>query len=324
MPEPVQGNRVVALTGATGFVGGHILRQLVNAGHRVRVLARNPDKLPAELADQDIVVGALDDKSALARLSTGADAFIHCAGSVRGVTKSQFAAVNVDGSAACAHAAVRHRVARFLLISSLAAREPQLSAYAASKRGGEEAVLEATADADIELTILRPPAVYGPDDKEMLPIFQMMARGLAPVLGRRDARFSLIHVDDLASAAVNWLACEDLPREILELDDGKPGGYGWDDVCDIVTSITKRPIHRIPLPKALLVLPAGLNSLAGTLTSYTPMFSLGKLRELRHPDWVCRASDGRGLHSWQPQFRLREGLATTPGWRAQGDPGSNH
>lgn len=324
MSERVKRNRVVALTGATGFVGGHILRQLANADYRVRVLARNPDKLPAKLADQDIVVGALDDESALDRLSAGADAFIHCAGSVRGVTKSQFAAVNVDGSAACSHAAVRHGVERFLLISSLAAREPQLSAYAASKRGGEEAVLEATADVDIEVTILRPPAVYGPDDKEMLPIFQLMARGLAPVLGRRDARFSLIHVDDLASAAVSWLTCEDPPREILELDDGKPGGYGWDDVCDIVTSITKRPIHRIPLPKAVLALPAGLNSLAGTLTSYAPMFSLGKLRELRHPDWVCRASDGPGLHGWQPRFLLPEGLAATPGWRDRGNPEANH
>ena len=154
MSERVKRNRVVALTGATGFVGGHILRQLANADYRVRVLARNPDKLPAKLADQDVVVGALDDESALDRLSAGADAFIHCAGSVRGVTKSQFAAVNVDGSAACSRAAIRHGVERFLLISSLAAREPQLSAYAASKRGGEEAVLEATATAGEGITAL--------------------------------------------------------------------------------------------------------------------------------------------------------------------------
>jgi nucleoside-diphosphate-sugar epimerase len=305
---------VVALTGATGFIGRRIATQLGEAGFRLRVLARDPARLNPTAAQAGIVQGSLSDDAALSKLMAGATAVVHCAGSVRGVTREQFYRVNVYGTAACAAAARRAGTGRFLSISSLAAREPQLSAYAASKRAGEDAVLDAAGD--IPVTIVRPPAVYGPGDREMLPLFRLMARGFAPVFGSPKARFSLIFVDDIARAIEAWLQSERPAEGLFEIDDGKIDGYDWKEVCDAVTSITGRLVHQVRIPRALLSFPAGINSFLGRHTDYAPMLSLGKVRELRHPDWVCR--EGRSfVAGWTPCIQLPQGLAATPGWRDQ-------
>jgi len=302
---------LVALTGTTGFVGRHILTALRSADIPCRVLVRTPGKLPAPDDSVEIVRGPLEDRDALARLFLGASSVVHCAGVVRGVTQAHFDAVNALAAGECASLAAEAGVKRFLLISSLAAREPGLSPYAASKRRGEEAVISNAGPMGV--TIIRPPAVYGPGDREMLPLFRLMARGIAPVFGARNARFSLIYVEDLAAAVVAWERSGGSPRGLLEIDDANPGGYGWDDVCEAVATITGRRVRQIPLPAVLLGVPAALNTAAGLASGYAPMLSLGKLRELRHPDWVCRASPLPP--GWQPAHRLAEGLKKTPGWR---------
>ena len=167
----------------------------------------------------------------------------------------------------------------------------------------------------MDVTVLRPPAVYGPGDTEMLALFRLMGRGLVPVFGSPDARFSLIYVEDLADAVVAWQRASVPSAGVLELDDGQPRGYGWPDVCSIVSSIVGRPVRQIRLPAAALALPAALNTAAGLLPGYDPMFSLGKLRELRHPDWVCRSVDSDGIPGWTARHRLADGLRKTPGWR---------
>jgi len=111
---------VVALTGATGFVGRHILAGLQRAGVRTRLLVRNPARLPPTRENTEIVEGQLSDSAALSRLAAGAYSVIHCAGSVRGATRAQFDLVNVSGARDCARIARDAGVSRFLLISSLA------------------------------------------------------------------------------------------------------------------------------------------------------------------------------------------------------------
>jgi nucleoside-diphosphate-sugar epimerase len=303
----------VALTGASGFVGRHILARAAAAGFRLRVLARDPNRLPDLPPGTERVHGGLENPAALADLVRDAVAVIHCAGAVRGVTRTQFDRVNVAGTAAVAEAAAEAGAGRFLQISSLAAREPRLSAYAASKRAGESAARDAAGSAAV--TIFRPPAVYGPGDREMLTLFRVMARGYAPVFGDPAARFSLIFVADLADAAVAWLNAASAPAGTFEPDDGHPGGHGWADVCETVASITGRPVRPLRLPPAVLALPAGLNYAAGRMTGFAPMLTPGKLRELRHPDWVCRAGELEALLGWRPAHDLRSGLLATPGWR---------
>jgi nucleoside-diphosphate-sugar epimerase len=198
-------SRTIAVTGGTGFIGGMLIHHLVNAGYHVRALTRDRSahKLP-KLAGLEAVSGSLQDSESLRHLLQDASAVVHCAGAVRGVTAADFNAVNVDGLSQLVRAALSlSSRPRFLSLSSLAARAPQLSHYASSKRQGEQAL--ASMAADMEWVALRPPAVYGPGDKEMLPLFQWMGRGIAPVLGAAHARVSLLYVEDLCAAVLRWL-----------------------------------------------------------------------------------------------------------------------
>ena len=168
---------VIALTGATGFIGSAIARKLVKEGWRVRALIRAPlrrerlEGIPIQW-----VHGTLEDIEHLDSLVGDADAVVHCAGAVRGITDADFYPVNVEAVSRLAHiAAIRSPAPRFLLISSLAAREPNLSVYAASKRMGEIALSQMAGG--FVWTVLRPPAVYGPGDRAMLPLFRLMGAG---------------------------------------------------------------------------------------------------------------------------------------------------
>lgn len=222
----------VAVTGASGFVGRAVVRRLVETGWPVRVLVRRcaPDlEHPAVVPVQ----GSLEDEASLQRLVVGAAAVVHCAGLVAAPSAARFSQVNVSGSArlfaAAAAAATRPRI---LLLSSLAAREPGLSAYAHSKRAAEE-VLWRTADQGMDACALRPPAVYGPGDRATLPIFRQLRGGLLFVPAVTDARFSLLYVHDLADAVAHLLATATWRRSVLELDDGREGGYRWADLAEI-------------------------------------------------------------------------------------------
>jgi nucleoside-diphosphate-sugar epimerase len=303
--------RTIALTGATGFIGGALARQLEAAGWQIRALIR-PPSLGARQAGVATkwINGDLEDLDSLRRLIHSVYAVVHCAGAVRGASQTDFNRVNVDGVARLVQAATeQHRVPRFLLISSLAAREPHLSPYAASKRQGEDA-LAATAG-DMPWAALRPPAVYGPGDRELLPLFRWMRRGIAPVLGSRSARFSLLYVEDLAAAVLQWLACGSVKRRAFELHDGHPEGYAWSDVIDTVARLYGRSVLSVQVPVSMLQLLAALNLSVARALGYTPMLTPGKVRELRHLNWVCDSGPLSRETGWRAQVSLEEGLRLT-------------
>jgi nucleoside-diphosphate-sugar epimerase len=306
---------VIALTGATGFIGTALRGQLLAAGYGVRALCR--PKGGRVLQDEpglEWVPGELADRTALTALMKNAEAVIHCAGSVRGARRSDFDRVNEDGVRDTAQAAdCEPGCRRFLLLSSLAAREPHLSDYAGSKRRGERA-LEASAGR-LCWDALRPPAVYGPGDREMLPLFRSMARGLAPIPGTGHGRFSLIHVADLASAVVAWLKTDSGSGNTYELDDGHEDGYDWDTVLGTAARVLRgnAPIRRLPIPTPCLRIVGGVNLAAARVFGYAPMLTPGKVREITHPDWVCDGSAFAQATGWQPAFDFERGLADTLG-----------
>ena len=305
-------SRTIALTGATGFIGGVLARRLETIGWQIRALVR-PASLGARYAGTATqwIEGDLEDLDSLRRLvNNDVYAVVHCAGAVRGASQAQFDGVNVDGVARLVQAArEQHRVPRFLLISSLAAREPHLSPYAASKRQGED-TLAATAG-DMNWSVLRPSAVYGPGDKELLPLFRWIGRGIAPILGSRSARFSLLYVEDLAEAVVQWLNSETNERRAFELHDGHPDGYAWHDVVDTVARLYDRHVFRIQVPVVILRLLAGLNLGAAQIFGYAPMLTPGKVRELSHSNWVGDNDALTRETGWAPRVSLAEGLQRT-------------
>jgi nucleoside-diphosphate-sugar epimerase len=307
---------VIALTGATGFIGSTIARKLVQEGWCVRALIRSPSS-SARLAGTTVqwVQGTFEDLDSLERLVGDADVVVHCAGAVRGITEADFYQANVEAVARLAHiAASRNPAPRFLLISSLAAREPDVSPYAASKRMGEVALSKVAER--LTWTALRPPAVYGPGDREMLPLLRLMLRGIAPVVGRKGARFSMLYVDDLADAVVKWLVSDSRENRTFELDDGHPGGYSWCEIVETVERLRGKGVLRVRVPEPVLNLAAKLNTMAASVIGYRPMLTLGKVRELRHPDWVCDNSMFCRATNWAPTVRLEEGLRHTLGLSA--------
>src|SRR5262249_11460553 len=256
----------------------HLIDAFFDAGVRVRALTRNAR---ADVPGIDWIVGDVGNPQSLAELLTGADALIHLAGVVRGATQSDFDLVNVDGARAVASAARNASVAKALLVSSLAAREPELSFYARSKRNGESAFREAFPQA----TVFRPPAVYGAGDKELLPLLVLMARGIG-VHPRHRGRFSLIHVDDLVGPMCAWLDAEDgSAGTTFELEDGA-GGYRWPDVLAAVSRYRGGRVVSIGIPHFVLATAARLNEWFARGYDYAPMVTRGKVRELFHPDWV--------------------------------------
>lgn len=306
--------RQVAVTGASGFIGQTICRSLTAAGWKVRALVRSENQALGLVGKADEYIYArLDDAAALQRLVMDCEAVVHCAGSVRGSTQQQFDRVNVTGLHNLLNTIGRAaEPAKLLVLSSLAAREPRLSFYAASKKTAEE--LLAQQDAGLRWIALRPPAVYGPGDTELLPLFRIMAKGLAPVPGNPAARFSMIHVDDLASAVLAWLECAGVDNGVYTLHDGCENGYNWNQVCDTVSALCGRKVHQFAVPSLLLDVAAVINRGLARVFGYAPMLTPEKLRELRHPDWVC---DNRRISEalqWEPALRLREGLQKTPGW----------
>lgn len=300
----------VAVTGASGFVGAAVARHLAAQGWRLRLLVRpgSQARLPP-LAGIQIVTGSLADTDALKHLLDGAQALVHCAGAVRGATRAGFDRVNVAGVQSLLDAIATDNALRMVHISSLAARHPQLSHYAASKRAGEQRV-----EARLPPTrrvVLRPPAVYGPDDRELRPLLNQMLRGLALIPGRRDARFSLLHVDDLAAAVTCLLSGSAGWGQTHEPDDGHPGGYDWQDLLAAIARLRRRPVRSLVVPGPLLSALGACNELAARLAGSAPMLSRGKARELRWPDWVATGNSSLWASGWRPAIDLDQGLRST-------------
>ena len=307
----------VALTGATGFIGRAIATRLLSKGWPVVALTRREDRALAQ-AGARLLPGALEDRESLDRLVREAGVVIHCAGLVTAADARTFEAVNVDGTARLAVAAARTPGRpRMLLVSSLAAREPGISDYAASKRRGEE--IFAQEAETLERCVVRPPGVYGPHDRATLPLFQQMDRGFLVTPANPTARFSLLQVTDLAGAIERLLERPRWDNAVLELDDGREGGYGWADLAEIAGRHLGRRVRQIAVPLWPLWLPAELNRRVAKLLGRPPYFSPGKLRELYHPDWVARRASDGPLADWNARHTFETGFPVTLDWyRAEG------
>ena len=299
-------SRLAAVTGGTGFVGRRLVCALTVAGWRVRALVR-PSGAGKVEAGAEVVSGDLGDPAALATLARDADVVIHAAGLVKARNRAEFYEVNVEGARRMALAVGDGRM---VLISSLTAREPQLSHYAASKRMGEEAAKEVLGE---RLVVLRPPAIYGPGDRETLGLFQLA--GLSPLMPTprsAAARLALTHVDDVTASVLARLGGSWTPG-VFALGGARPEGYGWREIFTTAAEAIGRKPILAPLPDALIHLAAAASEAAARLRGEPAIFNSGKARELLHGDWsVSRAELPPGPAA--PSVDLRTGFERTVAW----------
>jgi len=298
----------LAITGATGFVGRALLEEAGKQGVEVRALTRREQ---AKSPGIEWVRGDLHDRKALRRLVRKAEAVIHVAGVVNTPDPNGFHLGNVEGTLTVIEAAMAAGVPRFVYVSSLAAREPKLSKYGASKAHAEKLVKAS----GLDWTIVRPPAIYGPHDREMFEMFRAARWGVLPM--PPPGRVSMVHVADLARLLLA-LARQDegLTRRVFEPDDGREDGWSHREMARAIGwAVGRRPwvphLSR-PMLERLAKLDKAVRGRKATLTA-------DRVGYMTHPDWVCRAARRPPRKLWQPEVPTLEGLRATAAWyREQG------
>jgi nucleoside-diphosphate-sugar epimerase len=300
-------SRLVAVTGATGFVGPHLLAALARHGWKLRILVRRWSPLPSLAGvDADVVWGDLADEAALRRLVKGADAVVHAAGLIKARRPADFYTVNRDGTALLTALAPDRP---FVLLSSLAAREPQLSPYAASKRAAEDVLSRRGGP----WLALRAPAVYGPGDRETLAYFRGVARGVALEPKVAEARLSLIHVADLAEALARALD-QPLASAVGEIDDGHDGGHSYRDMADAAAAALGRRARSLRISRSQIMMVARLNLLRQSLGGSVQILTPAKVNEMFHPDWTVHDRQLAKTIGFAARYDLAAGFRDTVLW----------
>lgn len=291
----------LAVTGATGFVGQALLDAA--QGTEIRALARRPQAPRNSVA---WVAGDLADRAALAALVAGAEAVIHVAGVTTARDAAAFEAGNVAGTLAVIEAARAAGVPRLVHVSSLAAREPDLSLYGASKAKSEKLVMAS----GLDWTIVRPPAVYGPRDAAMFELFRLARWGLMAVPA--GGRMSLIHAEDLARLLVALVpGGEAATGRTFEPDDGRAGGWGNDELARAIGWAVGRRVRVIPLSPGLLHRAARADEL---FRRRKAKLTVDRAGYMAHPDWVVSGGAQPPPDLWRPQVPTRDGLRATAEW----------
>jgi nucleoside-diphosphate-sugar epimerase len=295
---------ILAITGATGFVGSAVLNAALAEGHQVRALARR-DQAPR--AGVEWVRGDLADTAALAALVAGADAAIHVAGLTNTPDPAEFDIANVTGTANVIAAMKGAGGKRLVFVSSLSARQPELSRYGASKAKAE-ALVEASG---LDWTTVRPPAVYGPRDIDMLDLFRAAKWGVVPL--PPGGATSIIHADDLARLLVALAASNAAPtkKKTYEPDDGREGGWSHKELAAAIGRAMGRKVFAPHLPRKVLDAAAAADRLArGDKAKLTA----DRVGYMCHPNWVARFDRKPPPGLWQPKIAGEEGLKATAEW----------
>lgn len=311
----------ILVTGATGFVGSHLVEGLLKEGHEVYCLVRNVHTLRwLHGLPLNLIIGDCREKDlGLPKV----DVIYHLAGIVKAKRPSLFYQVNYLGTVNLIKSVLRQKIPikAFVFISTLAVNGqktqiitpndppcPQTH-YAKSKWLAEQTLTKFKET--IPVIIFRPTAIYGPRDKEFLSYFQVIKQGFAPILNP-DGILSFCYVADVVQALMKVLR-NDIPSgKVFLLSDGK--AYTWQFVINTISDILNKKPFVIKVPKFLTYFAAMGVEFYSHFLKNPLIFSRNKLKEVFQKSWFCDISETQALLGYKPQYTLAEGMALTLRW----------
>lgn len=315
------------VTGGTGFIGSHLVEALIKRGADVRCLVRKKNDLkwlnhlPVELVEGDCT-----DSASLREAVQGVDQVFHSAGVTKALKEETYFEINAKGTENLIHACldINPSLKKFIYLSSQAAAGPcqdeerkkesdhcePVSAYGRSKRRGEEFCLEHRHR--IPLIILRPPAVYGPRDRDVYAFFKILKKRIKPIFSRHEQHISLCYVDDVVQAALLASDSRGSDGEIFFLSDGQD--YRLDQIGDLFEKSMNLHAHRIYIPGWVVSSIATFSELISTFLGKPPLINKGKVEEMVQKNWLCDITKAKTLLGFEPHFTLAEGIKITYEW----------
>jgi len=307
------------VTGASGFIGGHLAAELDRRGYEVRALVRPTSNLRwLEQTGLTPVRGDLGDKLSLREAAAGADLVFHLAGVIHAPGWEKHRAVNIEGTenllAACEQAAPR--LQRFVFVSSISASGPSLkgrpkteedacrpiSAYGQTKLLAEGIVRRY--GAKFPVVTLRPPNVLGAREREVQAVLRALRHRLKPLLGTKDKQTSFIMVEDLVEAILLCAEKKEAAGQTYHVTDGR--AYSWREPLDILSRLLGR--RCLPLPYGLLTTLAGLAELSFKLLGRRPPLRRSSLGSIHDHYWIFDSSKIERELGFRPRLTLEEGL----------------
>lgn len=317
----------VLVTGGTGFVGSHLVDRLLERDKTVRCLVRQSSNLKY-LKDPrlEFAYGNLDGTTDWDEAFAGVDTVYHVAGLTFARKAQDYFTVNHQGTEAIVGAALKHRnqLKRFVHVSSLAAVGPgspdrpvteetlpaPITPYGRSKLMGEETVM-AVAEL-LPVTVVRPPAVYGPRDYALYELFKSIAKGLSPSIGAYDKQISLVHVGDLTDGIILAGESEESTGRTYFISSDEV--YSYKALIETLAKIFDRRVRSFAIPKPLAYGVAAFAELGAAIMRKPPVINRDKVTDLSQVCWGCSIERARKELDYQPRVAIEDGLRETINW----------
>ena len=319
----------ILVTGGSGFLGSHIIEQLSQSGRSVRALVRRSSdtKFLRSLSNVELIDGAVDDPASLERAVQGVEAVVHSAGLVKARNLEEFMRVNARGTDNLLNAClpIAGSLKRFVQISSITVGGPSdvygnpvsvdalprpVTDYGRSKLAAEKSVL--SHKDRLKVTVIRPPAIYGPRDREILAFFKSIKLGVLPLLGSPQSKLSMTFGPDCARACIRAIDADVASGSVFAVDDGAVHTMA-ELISEAESAMGKRAFLRIPLPRRVVEGAALMSESYGKLTNRAMMLTRDKCNEL-FDQWVCDGSKAQAELGFTPSVSFSQGVKQTVDW----------
>ncbi len=319
---------IAVVSGASGFIGSHVVDLLLEKGYQVRCLVRPSSNLrwlqdkPVEFRELQ-----LSDQEQLNDACRGASYIIHCAGSIAARSEEEFIRDNKGVTEHMLRAALTtaSTLKRFVHVSSMSACGPAkdrehpldgsshcapITAYGRSKFEAEKVVL--SAKDRLPVTIIRPPAVYGDRDEATFSFFQMVHAHIAPLIGLSEKWISMVHVSDLARGIVQAMESENSRSKIYFIATEK--FYTWTYIAGVIAEIMKTRMFRLKIPHFLVLLVGIVSGFISRFSSKPAVFNYEKGIDFIQSYWICSIAEAQRDFNYEPKVELHEGMEKTILW----------